>query len=201
MASLLSSPVSRPWHARHTAMIPTNSPHYHCVYQSPSSGFKLLVGDLVSANDRGTVHSEKVTHIVNCCAASCGTNETEWMPFKADGVKYSILFTDDHFASGNDVLNAKGADSQDPRAQWPDAIELLKEAHKEGSVALVHCAWGINRSVTTAAVFMALNGLAPSFDAAVLMIKKERRQAGPLKQYRLWAVQFIENYDSLKKGR
>jgi protein-tyrosine phosphatase len=76
---------------------------------------------------------------------------------------------------------------------------LLKEAHKEGSVALVHCAWGINRSVTTAAVFMALHGIAPSFDAAVMMIKKERRQAGPLKQYRLWAVQFIEAHDALKR--
>jgi hypothetical protein len=191
-SSSSSSHIPRPWHIRHTLSIPNTSPHYHCIYQSPTTGFKLLVGDLVSANDRSTIQSEKITHIVNCCAASCGTNETEWMPFKSVGVKYSILFTDDHFASSNDILNAKGADTQDPRSQWPDAMNLLKDAHKEGTVALVHCAWGINRSVTTAAVFMALHGLAPSFDIAVLNIKKERKQAGPLKQYRLWAEQFIQ---------
>ena len=53
------------------------------------------------------------------------------------------------------------------------------------------CYRGINRSVTTAAVFMAKCGVG-SFDACVEAIKGARPQAGPLPQYQAWGRKFCE---------
>jgi hypothetical protein len=41
---------------------------------------RVLVGDLAAANDAASLDAERVTSIVNCCAASCGADAAQWFP-------------------------------------------------------------------------------------------------------------------------
>ena len=68
---------------------------------------------------------------------------------------------------------------------------MLRGALRGDGSVLVHCAWGINRSVTTAAIFLVLIDAFPGFDEAVAAIRAARPQAGPHAQYRKWAMDFI----------
>ena len=67
-----------------------------------------------------------------------------------------------------------GSPCQDISVGWPAAFALLRECWREGGTALIHCKAGLNRSVTTAAVFLVLHGLAPSWDAAIELIRAKR---------------------------
>ena len=56
---------------------------------------------------------------------------------------------------------------------------------------LVHCVAGVNRSVTTLAVFMVLDGMADSVAEAVEMIQERRTVARPLLRYVEWGEAYV----------
>lgn len=187
--AMAAAPAAAPWWHAHTREIP-DGPHYHEVYREPS-GFRLLVGDLAAANDAASLDAERVTSIVNCCAASCGADAAQWFP--RAGAAYAAIFTEDAFGATDPNLLAPGAPghAQDPTAQWPAALLVLREARARGETALVHCAWGINRSVTTACTFLVAAGAFASFADALAAVKAARPQAGPHAQYVAWAEAFL----------
>jgi hypothetical protein len=138
-----------------------------------ASGFRLLVGDLRGARSAAGLEREGVTHVVNCAVSDLPS--LQWAPHASPQRRY-------FFVVAPDALSGAGADELallSPAPQWPGAVAFLREAMASNGVALVHCWRGQNRSVTTAAVFMALSGLAPSFDAAVRAIRARRACAKP----------------------
>jgi protein-tyrosine phosphatase len=58
-------------------------------------------------------------------------------------------------------------------------MTFLQQAWQSQKNILIHCWAGKNRSVTTAAIFMVLEGLASSFEEAVQMIQSVRPVANP----------------------
>ncbi len=56
----------------------------------------------------------------------------------------------------------------------------------------MHCVAGVNRSVTTLAIFLVLEGAAASVEEAVALIKERRSAAAPLVRYVRFAEQYVE---------
>lgn len=69
---------------------------------------------------------------------------------------------------------------------------FLREAKAHGHPTLVHCVAGVNRSVTTLAIFLVLEGAAASIVEAVELIKERRSVAAPLVLYVRFAEQYVE---------
>jgi predicted protein tyrosine phosphatase len=69
-------------------------------------------------------------------------------------------------------------------------MAFLRTAKAQGARTLVHCVAGVNRSVTTLAIFLVLEGAAESVEEAVGLIKERRSVAAPLVRY----VRFAETY-------
>jgi len=168
-------------------------PFMHAVFTRARAGrapFTLYVGDLASAHDAAALRAARVGTVVNCCCATCGRGVADFCPHA--GLTYALVVTNDHFASAREgELGLPGAAGQDPAPLWPAALLALREELRAGEAALVHCAWGINRSVTTAALFLVLVGAHADFDAAVAAIQAARPQAAPHAQYRAWALAFL----------
>jgi gamma-glutamylcyclotransferase (GGCT)/AIG2-like uncharacterized protein YtfP/predicted protein tyrosine phosphatase len=131
-----------------------------------ASGFRLLIGDLGASRNAAALRAAGVTHVVNCAVADLP--RLQWAPF-AEERHY-------HFVVASDNLSG-----EDAAAQWRGAAAFLRSAMAEGpaAVALVHCYHGQNRSVVTAAAFMALAGLAPSVDEALREIRRRRPGSKP----------------------
>lgn len=70
-------------------------------------------------------------------------------------------------------------------------MTFMKEAHAQGASVLVHCVAGMNRSVTTLAIYMVLNGMAKNLKEALALIKTRRTIARPLARYKNWAEQYL----------
>lgn len=161
---------------------------------APAAGapFRIYIGDIASAQDAGALSALGITTIVNCCAASCGRTPAEWTPHGAR-FEYALLFTNDHFAQYDmaTAVGLPGAEEQDPTAQWPSVLRTIDAARAAGGSVLIHCAWGINRSTTTAAIFLVRAGLARTFDDAVAVMREKRAQVSPHPCYRKWARKFL----------
>jgi len=148
---------------------------------------QLFVGDLGAAHDAALLRARSVTTVINCTAGSCGESARDHTPHA--GLTYGLVFSSDHFAWRPELR----AQDSDPTPQWPSALLVLGAALHDGGNALVHCAHGVNRSVTTAALFLVLAGAHADFDAAVAAIQGARHQAQPLPQYRAWARAFLDS--------
>ena len=151
-----------------------------------ASGFRLLVGDLRGARSAAGLERAGVTHVVNCAVSDLPS--LQWAPHASPQRRYFHVVA-------SDAVNGADADALallSPAPQWPGAVAFLREAMASSGVALVHCWRGQNRSVTTAAVFMALSGLAPSFDAAVLAIRARRACAKPKPAFASWGRAFVD---------
>lgn len=147
--------------------------------------FKMYVGAAGAAYSLSTIKAHRVTHVVNCCVSDLRSGGMQaWTPFARHGVKYGVVQTDDT-ASGDDP------EREDPGGQWHAVMALLREAWREGGTALVHCYMGINRSATTAAVFLTLHGMAPSVDAAIALLQSKRGVVNPKPEYRAYARAFV----------
>lgn len=157
---------------------------------APGKTFRLFIGDLASAQDPAALEAAGITHIVNCCAASCGTTPVQWTPFP-ELFTYACVHTRDGFGAHSNELDLPGAAEQDPRGQWPAALLVLEQARAAGGAALVHCAWGINRSSTTAIIFLVRAGLAADWDAALALAKGARPVVDPHPEYKRWALAFL----------
>jgi hypothetical protein len=71
-------------------------------------------------------------------------------------------------------------------------MAFMRKAKAQGHPTLVHCVAGVNRSVTTLAIFLVLEGAAASIVEAVELIKERRSVAAPLVRYVRFAEQYIE---------
>jgi hypothetical protein len=67
-----------------------------------------------------------------------------------------------------------GSPCQDISVGWPGAFALLRDCWREGGTALVHCKAGLNRSVTTAAVFLLMHGVFRTWEEAIAAIRVAR---------------------------
>jgi predicted protein tyrosine phosphatase len=153
----------------------------------PRRRFRLFVGDLSAAQDLESLERLGVTHVVNACVTNLGGPE-ECAPHA--GLRYAFVRSDDtHMADDGSFATHE---AEDPSAQWPAVVEHVRAARRARAGCLVHCFMGVNRSVSTAAVFMALDGLAADFEDGVKRIKAVRGQAGPLPSYRRWGAAFVE---------
>jgi len=157
--------------------------------------FRLFVGDLSAALDLESLERLGVTHVVNACVANLGGPE-DCAPHA--GLRYAFVRSDDtHMADDGSFATHE---AEDPSAQWPAVVEHVRAARRARTGCLVHCFMGVNRSVSTAAVFMALDGLAADFEDGVERIKAVRGQAGPLPSYRRWGAAFVEKAARLERG-
>jgi hypothetical protein len=110
------------------------------VYTIPRSDgrsqFTLYVGDLGSAHDGALLRSSKVSHIINTCCATCGTTPDDYTPMGRE-MTYSCVFTNDNFAAGKEThLDLPGSSTQNPAAQWPNALLVLRDAFERGDNAV-----------------------------------------------------------------
>ena len=174
----------------------------HLVASDPATGFRLWVGDMASSRDLAALQAAGIACVVNCCTSDLAPSE--WAPHAAQGLRYRYVFA-------NDLYNQKGArcwategdptfQLQNPCPQWPGVMEFLLEARAAGSPALIHCAAGRNRSVATAAAFMALSGLATTVDAAVEAIRKARPQVNPSKPTNKAFLGFAKGFVALARA-
>ena len=176
-------PQPQPQPAAAVAVAAPKYKHMTLVASDPATGFRLFVGDLASANDDAAQSAAKISHVVNCCVADLAEEPATWAPFVAKR-KYSFVFSDDS-------VPASKLKTQNPSAQWPGALRFLRECHTQGGAALVHCAYGKNRSVTTAALHLVASGLAPSLAGAVAQIRAARPTADPFPAYLAFAEGFL----------
>ncbi len=72
---------------------------------------------------------------------------SHWTPFRAH-FEYAVVYAEE-----------TGSACQTIESSWPAAFALVRDAWRGNGRVLFHCMAGVNRSVTTAAVFMALHGL------------------------------------------
>jgi protein-tyrosine phosphatase len=135
---------------------------------------RLYVGDWGDAHALSLVNLNSIGADLNCSQQSDGHA----------GFK-DIAYCRTDFPDGQAI----------PENLFWEGIDFLLKEYAEGRNCLVHCAAGVSRSVTMAAAFMQLQGLAPDMDAALLQIKKSRTQAGPS------PVVFASAKQYLSKGR
>ena len=123
---------------------PDSATHLHKVYaDAPAAGpgaaaFSLYVGDIQASLDRAQLAALGVTHVINCCPASCGRTPADWAPFP-DAFTYGFVHSNDSFWAGN--MSAGDVAAQDPSSQWHAVMLLLRECRAAGGSALVHCHW------------------------------------------------------------
>jgi hypothetical protein len=146
--------------------------------------FRLYIGDVCAARDLARLEALGITHIVNCGVADLAPQEHAPHP----GFLYtSIRSCDANFALKPAPYGTVD-ESENPTLQWPTAIRHLRQARAAGTAALVHCIAGANRSVTTAAVYLTVDDLVPSFTAALKLIKAARPCANPMRSYIRWGA-------------
>lgn len=145
---------------------------------------RIFVGDLRDAKNYDLLQKLKVTHVVNCCVTDLLPKD--YTPFANKGIKYALLKSDDTNNIGI-ITN----ESENPSSQWPSLIEFITKAYDEGGVILIHCFAGMNRSVTTTAIWLCLYGVTKTLDEALEMIKILRPVANPRPSYILWAKSFL----------
>jgi len=78
-------------------------------------------------------------------------------------VEYAVVYAQENMSPCQDIS-----------VGWPAAFALLRECWREGGTALIHCKAGLNRSVTTAAVFLIMHGVFGSWEEAVAAIRVAR---------------------------
>jgi hypothetical protein len=112
------------------------------VWTCPSTGFQLYVGDIQSTLCRDTLLANGITHIVNCCTASCGSTPAEWAPFPQDFL-YVFVNSNDSFWewSGRGEEGERLIEAQNPSSQWHAVLLMLNECRAAGGRALIHCHW------------------------------------------------------------
>ena len=146
--------------------------------------FRLYVGDVEAAREHDSLTALGVTHVVNCGVADLPPHEHT----PHAGLRYVCVRTSDSNFATRPAKYGTVCETENPTTQWPAAITHLKEARSAGCAALVHCIAGANRSVTTAAVFLTVEGLTPSFAEAIKLLKAARPCAAPMSTYRMWGA-------------
>ena len=150
--------------------------------------FRLFVGDYAAAMDYESLRRLGITHVVNCAVANL--SQDEFSPH-APAISYAHVRSDDAHTAGAGGLLGDTHESEDPSPQWPAVIAHIRAARSARGGCLVHCFAGINRSVTTAAVYLACDGLVGSFEEGVRAIQSVRKKAAPLPSYRAWGARFV----------
>jgi protein-tyrosine phosphatase len=154
--------------------------------------FRLWVGSLrasgaydppvIKQRVLASLRAHGVGLVVNCCTTDL--HRKRWAPFADEGMQYAFVRTDDYNVS----------EAENPAAQWAVVMEQMRAASHARTGVLVHCYAGVNRSVTTAALFLALHGLAPDVPSAVALIRAKRRVADPYAIYVQWAQTHLSTY-------
>eukprot|EP00762_Andalucia_godoyi_P003357 ANDGO_06643.mRNA.1 phopshatase len=152
---------------------------FHLVYRD--GPFRLYVGQRESAMSADTFRFHDIKYVVNCAVASVPNHFEN----RSDmGVKYIGLNVDD--TSPDDRV-------ADPTSQWPAVMEFAEQARQEKTGLLIHCWAGMNRSVSTAAVFMVLSGYAPGVISAIRTIASHRPVSSPMPKYVRWAAEYVSS--------
>jgi protein-tyrosine phosphatase len=141
------------------------------------NGFKLYVGSKWAAQDLILLKAHSISHVVMCLADFKP-------PFATEDVLYHELPIDDE---GNDH-------EADPRSLWPAAMKFMDEVRAQGQPILVHCMWGMNRSVSTTAVYLCHAKVTSSISEALSLIKRSRKLASPQDRYVKWAKLYVSQY-------
>lgn len=136
-----------------------------------------FVGDRYAAASRGFMEHHGITRVVNCGAANGLPNHFEHCP---PFLQYRTLHSNDM------DLRIKS-----PAEQWSVILPFLRQAQEEGARTLIHCVAGINRSVTTCALYLVHSGAFDRVRDAVVHIKVCRPQAGPQERYVVWAEKYL----------
>ncbi len=89
---------------------------------------------------------------------------SHWAPFRHAGISYATVFAQENSSSCQDIS-----------VGWPAAFALLRDCWRSGESAVIHCKAGLNRSVTTAAVFLMLHRLSADWDSAIALIRQKRK--------------------------
>jgi len=118
----------------------------------------LYIGDIDDVTNHNWLHSEGITHIVNCAKELDTGNICE-------SFSYLKLSFDD--APDEKLF---------PRVK--KGHDFIRKAMNGKGKVLVHCYAGISRSVSTAC-FHLMHEYGISFDEALRVIKKSRRIANP----------------------
>lgn len=142
---------------------------------TPRTPFRLYIGALDAASDYNFLKEHNIKYVVNCCVADLGS-PSKWTPHIEHGVRYATVYT-------NDCASSIAIQNEYPAGQWHGAMALLEDALHEGAAVLVHCWAGVNRSVTTALIFLVLNGFFPSIEDGLRYVQRSRSKAGPMPVY------------------
>jgi hypothetical protein len=154
--------------------------------------WRLFVGNAEAALDvleTGMTRGVRVSHVVNAAAAAEPTRYFNSRP----GVMYVSLVTRDW---------PEPAFDSPERPDWHPTLRLLEASLRDDqsreSTVFVHCAWGLNRSVSSCAVMMrCLLANAPeplrvdSFDAAVARIEAAGAHTDVMRVYAAWGRDFL----------
>jgi protein-tyrosine phosphatase len=154
--------------------------------------WRLFVGNAEAALDvleTGLTCGVRVSHVVNAAAAA---EPTKYFNAR-QGVMYVSLVTRDW---------PEPAFDSPERPDWSPILRLLeaslRDVQTRESNVFVHCAWGLNRSVSSCAVMLrCLLANAPeplrieSFDAAIARIEAAGHTTDVMRVYSAWARDFL----------
>lgn len=142
--------------------------------------FRLYVGNVQSAKSEMFMVNHRIEYVVNCAAANGVGNM--FQSHRRLQIQYAVLDVDD---------DSPDDSRANPAVQWPAIMRLMEEAYRRQSAVLVHCWAGMNRSVTTAALFLTRMGHFRSLSHAVESFKKVRPVVAPYERYLDWAEEYL----------
>lgn len=100
----------------------------------------IFLGNLNNAESLPSLKRFGITHVLNC-AGYRGPRSYDGTPYPGLGIDYVEIFAQD-------------VDGYDITQHFPAAFRYLDGVRKQGGVALVHCAMGINRSAAICAAYL-----------------------------------------------
>lgn len=130
------------------------------VFTDTKSSISIYVGTVEGANNRDLLHSKKITHILTVGKDLVVKNNKK--PFTHSQISIADQ-------PNESILKILG-----------EAIYFIDKAFNEpNSNILVHCKFGISRSVSVIVAWLVVKGHCPNVTSALSMIRKDRPYAKP----------------------
>lgn len=129
----------------------------------------LYIGDYDAAENNFLLYTTPITHIVSLYRTPCFPNTYE----------YLLCTIEDN--PDENILQF-----------FEPAIEFIQKGLDEGLGVFVHCAGGVSRSATIVVAFI-MNTLRVSADAALELLRRDRKSACPNHGFMLQLYSFQSN--------